>query len=369
MNLSRRALDIISVLALVYIITQPILDLTTSLSMRLMDQELSLNLLFRIAFMALAGMFLVFVKNNPHQKFTLSYIFLLSSLMGANLLVNYYIKPNFILVDEIKFIVKLIYFPLSLMFYVILFKLNNAEKWNEKTIKYVTYSIFIISFSMFLAGVTGTSFESYEGGKHGHVGWFYAGNEIGAILAIGFPVAVYAAALKGKWYWFPVIFCIYSLFSLGTKVGTGAIIITLFIGLFFSVVNFLQKKKASHKVVKLSNIIILAALIIGSAVYIPFSPLAKNMNVHLSWLGLENNNETVSGPKTSKPSDEQVQNLIYSGREKFLLDHQLYFKEAPAAQKLIGMGYGGNYKKEAKMIEMDFHDIFFLWGILECSFI
>jgi O-antigen ligase like membrane protein len=61
---------------------------------------------------------------------------------------------------------------------------------------------------------------------------------------------------------------------------------------------------------------------------------------------------------------EQMQHLILSGRNEYLALQQNYFAQSPWMQKLFGMGYGGNYPKTPKLIEMDFHDLFFSFGIV-----
>ncbi|MBJ7988196.1 O-antigen ligase family protein, partial [Bacillus cereus] len=60
----------------------------------------------------------------------------------------------------------------------------------------------------------------------------------------------------------------------------------------------------------------------------------------------------------------EVKSLIYSDRDKFLKVYKQYYKDAPLSQKLFGMGYAGNYTVKIKLIEMDFHDLFFAFGIV-----
>lgn len=46
------------------------------------------------------------------------------------------------------------------------------------------------------------------------------------------------------------------------------------------------------------------------------------------------------------------------------------YKVAPVSQKLLGMGPGGNYEENLKIVEMDFFDWFFGYGIIGfCLFI
>src|SRR5699024_11452860 len=50
--------------------------------------------------------------------------------------------------------------------------------------------------------------------------------------------------------------------------------------------------------------------------------------------------------------------------DSYLRDTYADFQAAPTKQKLFGLGYGGNYTKEPKTIEMDFFDLFFSIGIV-----
>jgi len=326
--------------AMLYIILQPILDLFTSLSLHLLDKDLTIGIVLRFVFLLFMGVYLLIT-----WSLSRIYLSILAVFLIIHFLVNHAIKPVFDPISEIKYMVKLIYFVVTLLFYFVLIRTCGKEK----LLNHLVAAITIIGVVMVLSGITGTAFNSYQGGKEGNVGWFYAGNEIGAILAMGFPVVVLAALKKSNWRWISVLFLIYSLFALGTKVGFGAIVIIFITAIIMSII----KKKWLHS-------LLLAGILAGTFCYFPFSPLAKNMNMHLSLLGLDKKTALESAPVT----EEQVENLVYSGREKFLSVQRHYFREAPLSQKIFGMGYGGNYQKSAKLVEMDFYDLFFSFGIL-----
>ncbi len=63
-------------------------------------------------------------------------------------------------------------------------------------------------------------------------------------------------------------------------------------------------------------------------------------------------------------TDSEMKSLIYSDRDKFLNVYKQYYKDAPLSQKLFGMGYAGNYTTTPKLVEMDFYDLFFAFGIV-----
>ncbi|MDP4087062.1 MAG: O-antigen ligase family protein [Bacillota bacterium] len=333
-----------------YILLQPFLDLLTSLSLHLFEKDLTISLLTRMIFLIFAGIYLLFFSR-LYQKNVFLYFGILFIFFVIQLMINHSYKPTFHLFEELKYMVKLIYFVVVLIFYYVLFK--QIPPYQNKTIHYLVYASTIIGLIMLVSGMTGTAFSSYEGGKEGNVGWFYAGNELGAILAMSFPIVVLSALLKSRKFWISAALLIYSLLALGTKVGYGAIVMVLVIALIMSTYNhFLHKKNWG-------SIVILVLFLICTIAYTPFSPLAHNLNIHLSWLGVGNQTN-----KIEHVTNEQVENLVYSGREKFLSDQKQFYLAAPLSQKLFGMGYGGNYQKNAKLIEMDFYDVFFSFGMI-----
>ncbi|OIK16339.1 hypothetical protein BIV60_04825 [Bacillus sp. MUM 116] len=334
----------------IYIILQPVLDLFTSLSLRLLGHDFTLGLLIRFAFLVFMGLYAI-----VFSKWVRSYFLLLAAFLIIHLLVNHPLKPVFSFSTEMKYLVKLVYFNVVLLFYFVLFRRVEGSK-RQKVLDSIVISMTIIGGGMVISGLTGTAFNSYSWEKVGHVGWFYAGNEIGAILAMGFPVVVLAALQKSNWTWISVVFLIYSLFALGTKVGFGAMVIVLIFALLMSLYSLAKERNGWMRPTMLT------ALFIGSLCYFPFSSLAQNMNMHLNWL--ESNQLQAMEEVKSNTHDIQVDNLMLSGRENFLSVQKHYFNEAPILQKLFGMGYGGNYQKQPKMIEMDFYDVFYSLGII-----
>lgn len=342
-------------LLLIYIMIQPFLDAVTGITLQFSDSQLTVSLIVRLLFFVVGGFYILFIKENPYRRKYFLYLAVFCLFFIVQLSLNSYLKPQFHLLAEIKFILKTMYFILILLLVWFLFKVN--ERSAIQTLQIFVFSITIYSFLIVLAGLTGTAFQSYEFEKVGQVGWFHAGNEIGAILSVGAPIVLLFALKKSPWYWISVLLTIYSLFLLGTKVGLGAIMLTLFVGLLTMIWEYLRKMKGS-----LSKIGILLALLICSIIYTPFSPVAKNINIHL--INLETKHEKEDATQKQEEHAEQLQQLLLSGRHQYLNNHLQSFVEAPLLQKIVGMGYGGNYQTEAKMIEMDPFDLFFSFGIL-----
>lgn len=228
---------------------------------------------------------------------------------------------------------------------------------------------------------------NYARSKEGWTGWFYAGNEIGASMSMLLPItalfAVYKTTTTRKLlHWLPFVLLSVAMLGLGTKVGYGGILIVLLSIFFGSLLLLLTTKEYPARQRVKANSFISLILLIALIVATPFTPVFGNMYAHLDILGIslekpqveldEDGNEIP--PEDSEDeepliSSEQFENLVFSSRETYKANYVEQFKDAPISQKLFGMGFAGNYDapaphKPLKMIEMDFHDWFFSFGIL-----
>ena len=105
---------------------------------------------------------------------------------------------------------------------------------------------------MIVAMQTGTDFPSYPHSKIGSRGWFFAGNDLSSLFAIMFPIIVLYSIHKTTsfskiYYWIPTILAMYASIMVGTKVGYGAIVITLGVALFFSFIEYMINRKKMEK--------------------------------------------------------------------------------------------------------------------------
>ena len=372
---------------LLFIVFQPILDLLTSFSIYVLHMNATVGIVVRFAFMLLTlGYLLLHHKQQDAKKYIL-YLCLLGIALAIGLVNNMMVKSPISFEEEVKFILKSIYPIVFLFGYIIIFKqLKNKEYAFHKITAYFLYATLILSITMIVAMQTGTDFPSYSDSKIGSRGWFFAGNDLSALFAIMFPIIVLYSIHKTTsfskiYYWIPTILAIYASIMIGTKVGYGAIVLTLGIALFFSFIEYMiNRKKEGKGFTYLVNTVVAAVVLGGVIVLTPHTPIAKNMGIHLQIYeykkSVQEEQETKEGkvikeePEETKKhtqgelADSEVKSLIYSDRDKFLKVNKQYYKDAPLSQKLFGMGYAGNYAVEIKLIEMDFHDLFFAFGIL-----
>ena len=342
----------------------------------------TVGIVVRFAFMLLAlGYLLLHRKQHGAKKYIL-YLCLLGIVLTIGLVNNLMVKSPVSFGEEVKFILKSIY-PIVLLFgYIIVFKeLKNKEYTFHKIITYFLYTTLIFSITLIVAMQTGTDFPSYPHSKIGSRGWFFAGNDLSSIFAIMFPILVLYSIHKTTsfskiYYWIPTILAMYASIMVGTKVGYGAIVLTLGVALLFSFIEYMvHRKKEGKGFTYLVNTVVAAIVLGGLIALTPHTPIAKNMGIHMQIYEYKKSVQEEKDRKEGKVikeekheqgelTDSEMKSLIYSDRDKFLKVYKQYYKDAPLSQKLFGMGYAGNYTDKIKLIEMDFHDLFFAFGIV-----
>ncbi len=331
------------------------------------NTSLSIGILVRVVFLAYVIYFVLhhyFVKKSWKP---LAGIGALGLYFVINLVINFIYKDPFSLGAEITFMAKTIYPIFLFIAFYIIFK-NHLLK-PESLLKILTVNAVIVSAIIIIPTVFGISFESYNSSFAGSIGWFNAANETGAILVILFAFTVLYYLKAGTWDVLALAALIgmtVSVYLIGTKVATGS-----FVLLALSTTLLLMLKKRWIK----SGIILLA--LAGTLYGITQSPVAQNAKVveeqnqirqdmykekekHFTADIIEQINMYQEYRKKSIPALTQV----LSSRDLFLLMHYDFFKEAHPLRKAFGMGYSSEYEKEPKMVEMDYFDFVFSYGLI-----
>ncbi|MGR5984429.1 O-antigen ligase family protein [Bacillus cytotoxicus] len=391
---------------LFFIILQPVLDLLTSLSIIVLKINTTFGVMARFLVMTVCGIYILLqAKEKENRKF-LIYLVVLGLVLCLGFINNKLNKNPIIMGEEVKFFAKALYVYIMLSSYILALKsLKKLTNIGEKVRDNIMYSTLIINIVMVVSIATSTDFGSYQWMKVGSRGWFYAGNELGSILAIIFPIVVLYSVQKTKGitsilYWIPSLLMIYSLIQVGTKVGMGSIGATLAQTIIILLLQVLFDRRNPNKKALLLNSIIAIVLLAGVIGTFKKTPLAQNMGIHNNYLAeqnaaqqqqkekeikeklkeqqrnkekgkeIEKVEEEVKKELQKEQQKENQENLIFSGRQVYAERHQQFFKEAPMSQKLLGMGYAGNFKyneqkqPDPKLIEMDFHDWFYDFGII-----
>lgn len=379
-------------LALVaFVMIQPIIDVLTTASLLFIDLPLTLGVIIRLLYLAAMALWIIYAsRKSKRAKLYLLYLVGLAVFVVINFIVGYTVKEPFYIVQELTYYTKIVYFHVLLFGFILLLESMKKEEGSDTARQLVNYFLIAsltISVVFIIAHLTGTSLANYARSKEGWTGWFYAGNEIGASMSMLLPItalfAVYKTTTTRKLlHWLPFVLLSVAMLGLGTKVGYGGILIVLLSIFFGSLLLLLTTKEYPARQRVKANSFVSLILLILLVVATPFTPVFGNMYAHLDILGIslekppvevdQDGNEIPSEDvEDEEPliSSEQFENLVFSSRETYKADYVEQFKDAPISQKMFGMGFAGNYDapaphKPLKMIEMDFHDWFYSFGIL-----
>lgn len=381
---SKKLLRYIEFFFLVFILLQPFLDLVAFVGS-------SLSLVVRVFAMGIGFLYLILYPSKKLRKYAVIYLIVLGLFILLNTINNYFVKDPFKIVQEATIGIKSFYVIEMILVYIAVFlSLKKRMDWEKVVNKYIFINMSVIGIIMILANVFESGKRSYGiPQKLGHSGWFYSANELSAILALGLGIMIICfinnKSLKGKLIQTPfILIVVWSLLTIGTRVGLGAALMLVASGALISFVLTLMKKGKKITFGLISFIFIL------SVIYTPYSAVGHNLGLpFLSELvssDQENidssaNKDTEELNKTQEElnnendfeKDEQnvdkETNEIFSketlnGREQFMSRTIEDYKEAPLTQKILGMGPGGNYENRLKLIEMDFVDWFFSYGVI-----
>lgn len=359
---------IIANLFMIFIMFQPLLDLSTSFTKVVLNSSFTPGMLIRAIFIILGFFYILYESRKKENRKFLWYMVVLAIFFILNLGISYLNKPQFSLFTELVSIAKTVYFIEMFFVFILSFKeLKNNQNINRFYPINIVISQVIISVSMLIAEITGTSIDSYDGVlKSGNSGWFFAANEVGTLASICFPILIWASLrnkkLKNKLLlWTVVIGTIYTLISIGTKVGYLAVVITLFMAMLSFFGEFIISKFKDTNRPNIVNVMLVAITFVIVLLGTPYMPVTQNTNSHVRYIEETEEIEGNAQVKDPKPI-KLVPQVIYSGRQEFVEGHAAQFKVANFWQKSFGMGFAGNYLNFAKVIERDFHDIFYQYG-------
>ena len=367
----------------IFFLLLPFIDLITSLTTRLIDLPVSLGVIIKSLYLIIITIYIFFYSNSKHRK---KYIIYFLSVSIYSLL--YFITKNDLitnnLFNEISSLFKVVYG--SLIFFAILVLYDDYKYTENNITKLMFYSLITYVILLIVPTITKTNFNSYTNkNNEGSIGWFFAANDIGAILLMLYPYIYFILDkkidIKNKktYSWLLLLIpIIYSIFIIGTKTTwLGFILIT-----FLLFIIYLIKREN-----KKTTLLLLIIIFISSVLTI-ISPTVTNINKEVNRIDnknreIVNNNintnkiktKTIETVCTSKKITEIIKNkdiykiihLLFSGRENKAYTLSLIYKEASIKDKIFGIGFTNTKRINncfvEKYIEIDIIDIFIHYGI------
>ncbi len=357
------------------IFLMPFIDVLNTIS------GFSLSLLYRGFFLAFILFIFLFKNKSKLKKGSFCLLFLIFCFSFV-FLFNYYLVNGLTnLFKEVSSLVKFIYLPIVTVCLVNYYDSKDL-KINEIMIKLAwIYIAFLILPSIF-----GISNNSYDYGKKGLSGLFYAPNEIGAILAILSPFVIYNIQ-KDKNKFLNIllgILFIITAFLLGTKTPVIGLFISLLHVLIVSIIRMAINKN-NFKNIIINICLITFSILIYHNSYLIFNINYQNNNYNnnttmnsinnidninfYNFDKLYENEYLINFPTSYnkndlKEIDNKLLNIIFSSRNIYMVKSLNDYKNSSNVKKLIGLSFYGETNNEAgKLTELDFVDILVNYGI------
>lgn len=325
-----------------FLFMQPILDLFISLFNHY-NISSSVVLVVRTLFLGYFIYYLLFIK-----KCNVKYLVLLFIYSAIFILINLFSDKVGSISYEIKALIKVIYFPITLLFVTELFKDNDIKRKNLYIIL-LTYLLLI-----FVPSILNVGFESYLYDKVGSIGLFYSANAVGNIISMLAPLFIFYL-LKNKKIISLILFLgiyFYVLLMMGTKAPILTAMIIILYLIILLVIKLIKEKKYNYIFMFL---IIFIISLIAMIKILPETSFYKNLIIHAKNMDVTSLSDMLNLKK--------LDDYIFSGRLSFLKDTLDIYINQPLMQKLFGMGYIVGVK-EIKTSEMDYFVMLFHQGLL-----
>ncbi|WP_269410420.1 O-antigen ligase family protein [Lentibacillus daqui] len=332
------------------IIIQPLIDIATSIS-SYHGMTVTIGSLFRAILMA--GLFIWMIrfiylyKQEQVWAFFASY-FAIILMLAITMLY----KPQLNLFQEINFAIKTGYYLVMIHVSILLLKQRILSKATIYRAAAVTS--LIVGVSYWLAIATGTGIDSYRYGSAGFSGWFFAANELSVIVIVLLGLSLVHLTYKRTYLsWFSLAFMISMVPMIGTKtafVGGVALLLTG-VGYILLFIRHVGREKSA---------ILFLAIVILFICLIPKTPIFSATGQ----LGHGADHKTEQIESVSDQTETKSPTNILSSRDMYLQQTKTEFADATVARKLFGLGFAGDNQDVEKLIEMDFFDLFFGYGII-----
>lgn len=320
------------------ILVQPFFDMLTSVMTR-SGYKFTIGMVLKVILIALFSIYLIFFDKKNLKKnlifLTTIFIFLIT-----NLFINY----NVLLITKtvyLGYLIKYAYAVITIYFFYRWFKNGNSIKLYE-----LRLPLAIITIIFFLALITNTSFYSYDELRGGVSGWFNSANELGALLCLFFPISIHNAFHNPERKILDFFLFIASglmLILVGTKTGLLGFGLTILCYLIYRIVS-IKTSKIDYRF-----IIVLVYLILPLFIWNNL-PAVYNLKY-----------KVITNDMTEM-NKENINNIVFSGREEFLKIIKNDRKNINTWQILFGKPC--LVSDTILIVERDFIDIYYMFGIV-----
>ena len=368
---------------ILFFLLLPFVDVITAVTTRMVNLPVSLGIIIKGLYIALLTIYIIFFSKSKKKKNYIIYI----GISAIFTLLYFITKPDLIngsyLFSEITHLFKTFY--ASILFFGLLVLYDENKLDNKLVNKIMFYSLATYALLLIIPTITNTNFGSYgaEKNNEGSLGWFFAGNDVSAIMLMLYPF-VYTlienkldiSNKKSYLYLLLLIPAIASVFIIGTKTSwIGLIVITLIL----LIINLVKKVDKKIIIVIGSVLLLLIPLTL-------ISPTVNNTTKDIKEATTSTNESMNSTTKVETPSATpeckvekmtdviknktlyRILNIGLSGRQNKAYTQLKLYGSSPIFDKFFGIGFTDtnriNNCNNEKYIELDILDIFVHYGII-----
>ena len=332
---------LVSIVLMILIILQPIMDAVTYLQIRYSFNFISLSSIIRTVTLGLMLLYLLVIKRRRKEILFLIGYFIIYLTSQIFLLHNGFSS-------SLNTILTIFYLPIVIIF---MHEVDTNESYFNLKIIMVTYLIYLNLIVIPYLFKYGNYADNFYEGKNGFYGLFYGGNEISNILVILLPLVIEYLVRKKSYFliiltFVELLLCIY---LVGTKtLMLGSIIVSIYF--LFKYLRPVYKKFSKKKKGILCGLAFL--IFLGILVVLPRMAVTKNIIRAIEYYDFNLSNIfSLNG----------LDKLIFSGRLEVLKSVGNLYRNSSLFSILLGLGK--SYIILFKGIEIDIYDIFFTLGI------
>ena len=336
----------INIIVSLFILIGPILDLITGLSIHTYNISITIGIIIRVLFLLFICLVVLFVfkKKGILVPYFLIGLYFIFFVVGIILF-----KDGVGLFTEIQGLVKVFYFPLLFVSIFMIKKdihISNLILFN---------TLFLYLIFIFVPLILGIGYDTYDITKEGTLGFYNSANEISGIISVLTPI-MFTVLVSGRRLIPKIILIVMYLvviLMIGTKTPLLSLLITIGLSILYLWIKSISDKK--YKNIFISSGILFIGIIM-LIIIIPQTTFYKNIETHLHFLKVDDVTEVLE-------DERLVDHFIFSQRLTFLHERATDYREGNFYQKIFGIGYTKD-GMEAKMIEMDYFDIYYNHGIV-----
>ena len=374
-------------LFILYLFANPVFDILNGMVLYISRQygyniksyefPITPTLIIRMAFLIAMAVYLLSLKDKSCFRFLIP--------IGAAGLMSVIVEFAQIemtagrLFADVQYLARFVYNLVAFYAYYHVFHTSGHIRREEALSllrRFFCWSAALISLSILLCGVFKLGFKSYADrfGLRGISGFYYSANEATAMLMLVLPIALYEFMQSGSykdkknWWWLAIpSLTINAMLLIGTKTAYLALLGALGATGLFAFFTW-KRNKSSSLFKRFGALLLSIVLLFGLLNLVTRASLLGSIKDSTNALQLITDEEPDDETFSHLPPDmaQALANspawvrLIFSGRQYYVAKAADEWIARGAPAWLVGMGRGS----QDKVIEMDFFEIFFYYGLV-----